>query len=1268
MAKQITLEEIRKLLEKGKPDTELLKTVNAMMGLIVFFAPLAVGLPPGTADLIVKVLEKREGLFKAGEILVEKLAKVGSGDEVDRYRRIEAAHLLITYSAFFDSVSKKIPDFWKKLALDENAQKYLAQESSGKQKTAMSAGALPPDLPHPLTTFASHLSELQSFYEAMNKTLVGYLEVLKIASIDATAKANEYEALKDSITTEALERYQAQYVELSTKFPEFHIFANFHFQTSVDERLRGFAEAAAAGGKEIDLGFQKLAEAISLLGREPASRTLTDLRKLYVRNSEKLISEKGVPGLTFPRRCDIFIPQAYRALRYRSEVRLDDEKAWKAIDVRQDLGLFLERCLESPASIDKPILILGAPGSGKSMLTHMIGSVLGRRFDTIRVELNKVNPDSRIHTQIKDFVSDETVGRQITWPELRDEFKAPPVVILDGFDELLQATGKIFAAYLEDCEQFQAENLTYDRPVRIIITSRMTLINRAHIPEDTIVIRLEEFDRRRRVEWAEVWNRHNRSYFSDPNRKTKPFDINTLHPEVGDLSKQPLLLLMLAIYDAHENRLATRSELNRTALYHSLIRDFVEREERRLKGFGNLPSEEQQDRIHKQMRRLGVAGLSMFNRRKRELKPSDVKDALAIFQLTYPTAEDGQSLTQAEQLFGSFFFVLKSERGHSEDIVYEFLHPTFGEFLAACAIAQELVESCEYVPQKPAARNDYVKKPDALPNTWFECLIHAPLFNEPVVLSMFREWLPQAAGEKFQLIVQQLRSIVSGQVAMLLDGGRFPDPFKVLPALGHAAIYSANLVTMAAVLEDNVLIFDEQEFQSYPDETRPWDRLTFLWRSWFSLRVLANVGAVFKARREGAKISIQKIDKTQYNNAQAIGLDRLYGAASGLGDQVLLGLSGYFLADSLKHSQPSLDEVDKYLEAEGYSLGVFSAFRRIPLDRGPDSYRKLMDIVRDRNVPHWETWVRAIWIVTANQDSIVNWAGIPMVRELHSKVDHLIAPLAHPDDAEQFYSQYDLRPVQLLFAKKSGGKERYRETYEKLKPEIAHSNWLAEEYVAMREAAEFFGDKQTIATLSEAIEKFALVGYVKKGTEDQGLVAASRRWLARFSAIARVTSRSYDIWLPAFPNRSLLGGSKSLYSSTVADSLVLMSKWVNSITFLKSKTEFPRLDNPYQRGFADFLRAVKERGGIDGPIRFLRTCADLPADVQIELLDLVRTLPQDKVASKSGLPLEFPLDRIGEITLDSLATARRVAKWLGDEKAAIEISRRLDEPVLSHQA
>src|SRR5262249_44831883 len=58
----------------------------------------------------------------------------------------------------------------------------------------------------------------------------------------------------------------------------------------------------------------------------------------------------------------------------------------------------------------------------------------------------------------------------------------PPLVILDGYDELPQASGQVFASYINDAERFQEGQAEQGRPVRIIITSRVTLIDKASIP------------------------------------------------------------------------------------------------------------------------------------------------------------------------------------------------------------------------------------------------------------------------------------------------------------------------------------------------------------------------------------------------------------------------------------------------------------------------------------------------------------------------------------------------------------------------------------------------------------------------------------------------------------------------------------------------------------------------------------------------------------------------------------------------------------------
>ena len=49
------------------------------------------------------------------------------------------------------------------------------------------------------------------------------------------------------------------------------------------------------------------------------------------------------------------------------------------------------------------------------------------------------------------------------------------------------------------------------RPVRIIVTSRITLIDKAIIPPGTTVMRLEPFNEPRRTEWITRWNACNAS-------------------------------------------------------------------------------------------------------------------------------------------------------------------------------------------------------------------------------------------------------------------------------------------------------------------------------------------------------------------------------------------------------------------------------------------------------------------------------------------------------------------------------------------------------------------------------------------------------------------------------------------------------------------------------------------------------------------------------------------------------------------------------------
>ena len=150
---------------------------------------------------------------------------------------------------------------------------------------------------------------------------------------------------------------------------------------------------------------------------------------------------------------------------------------------------------------------------------------------------------------------------------------SPPIVILDGYDELLQATGKLFTDYLDQVQRFQRDSLIQNRPVRVIVTSRITLIDKAIIPRGTTVVRLEPFDEPRRAEWIRRWNACNAAYFQQCG--VKPFTLPD-NERLAELAEQPLLLLMLAIFDSAGNALSGRPDLDRTLLYDALLRRFIE--------------------------------------------------------------------------------------------------------------------------------------------------------------------------------------------------------------------------------------------------------------------------------------------------------------------------------------------------------------------------------------------------------------------------------------------------------------------------------------------------------------------------------------------------------------------------------------------------------------------------------------------------------------------------------------------------------------------
>src|SRR2546423_1876628 len=109
------------------------------------------------------------------------------------------------------------------------------------------------------------------------------------------------------------------------------------------------------------------------------------------------------------------------------------------------------------------------------------------------------------------------------------------------------------------------------------------------------------------------------------------------------------------------------------------------------------------------------------------------------------------------------------------------------------------------------------------------------------------------------------------------------------------------------------------------DGTRAWDRLTYLWRSWFSFETLNGLAAIFTAEREGKKVRLEMKGTTPGNDR----LTRVRDVSQALADNITAGLSGFLLHDSFRDSETKLDDIHKKLEDEEIKLAIQLLTKRL---------------------------------------------------------------------------------------------------------------------------------------------------------------------------------------------------------------------------------------------------------------------------------------------------------------------------------------------------
>jgi len=990
MTRNFSFSEVKKYLENKSAATSILEGFSTFADVAIIFTPVIFG--PQFLPLL-EVLDVKDRLIEAGKKLLSFIESQTAPDYKEKMQQIDSAYVTLCLTAFVEAVREKLPSAEVKEVIKYFKENEHLSASDAQKDISERSKSVNIMFPNEVDSLEDVQKSLRGFYESTCKNLIEHFKkvITKLNSDEKTSKSKQIKKMigkiksiiggLDQVPEKALSIYTAQLVDLMSSFPDFSAYI----------QLREFASLRAAIKQSekiqlsYDVGLRALADLIKSISKtqkeDETEKICEDLKRYYKEGIEKpiagnsdIIGDELAGGVTtqeehgdlcFPSIVDAYISQAYKCLRYTGTTGLEKPKAWENVPTKENIGDFFVNYLSLPQSVEYPLIVLGLPGSGKSILTKILSAqLMDSAYTVVRIPLRDIDANNDIHVVISEQIEHD-INRPLRdgYAGFADHFVIDPLLIIfDGYDELLQVKGDIFNGYISKIHEFQKAQSGLGRPVRVMITSRVTLIDKVKIPKDSVIVNLEAFDQPRRNAWIKIWNTYNNDYFARNN--VKPFhlkDEKELSENVKELAEQPLLLLMLALFDSYGNALESMGDnMSRTHLYDELLRRICRREAKKLytKHTQGPVDAFVEKYVQGEMSRLGVVAIGMFNRNLLHINTKDLLSDL----LTYKVLNEwGEIPKEADNLIRSFFFVHKSitdnENESKKDYAYEFLHNTFGEFLAADFILNYLIREAGelFDAHKSKMQGNIVQKklydPNGLGDEWFINLMFNPLYSRPLVVEMIREHLPcvlkryEFAKNDFQ---SSLVELVEAQLKMFLEEKNLPivlrylDGFKdiKLPLIGHISTYTLNITILASLLSDNGFVFDERNYRtdtSQESETSPWDKLTNLWRTWFSSDNLTGLARIIRTNRtvvDDEKLSIITLNCPAKIDDVESGLNRIekqLSVANALSDQMTFALSGMQttrFTDITKKKSEEILPILKSVNQNLYARYIISQIRR----------------------------------------------------------------------------------------------------------------------------------------------------------------------------------------------------------------------------------------------------------------------------------------------------------------------------------------------------
>ncbi|WP_053734388.1 NACHT domain-containing NTPase [Nocardia sp. NRRL S-836] len=789
MAKTYSYADAVRLL--GKRESALVTALDRLAGFT-----LLGGAAGGVSELLGWFDAKTDFVRLSHELLVKAGEKRSGLSRYSRTERLHAAHTVIVVVALFEAFEQvELPFRFTELGLGKDEQRTLV----GLNNIFDGEGVLP----SAHRPYEQNLLALEQQYEGACRGILRLVRDRAVWALLSGEQRDRTERVLSTLHKAALTRYEELVRKLGAEYHE------LAFWLQADQNAH------------ISAGLTRLEEALTRtrVGAEPDERRRALANRYRAVLDRPIIDPGQVPaGLEIPITRHAYVDPDYQVVPMTQGAHPAELGFWCAPEQRSDLYQYLVGHLTSPKAVSHPLVVLGDPGSGKSLLTKVLAARLpASDFLTVRVELRSVAAEADLRRQIDQGLS-LALHEDVSFAAMaRAAGDALPVVLLDGFDELLQATGVSQTDFLHRVQTFQRDHADAGHPVAVVVTSRISVAGGMQIPLDTDVLRLAPFTDANVAAWLEVWNSSNEDYFR--HNEVLPLTAGAVIAH-HDLAEQPLLLLMLALYDAVGNALQRHHDsLGRIDLYEKLLRRFARREVDK----GNDVVAADDDPVEVELEKLSVVAFAMFQRGTKWVAGKAIdQDLTALLRAGVPQSTHGMRtpLSEGDRIVGRFFFVQCATATRDKHLLhtYEFLHATFGEFLVARFIWCVLSDLRE---RESSGRRITGAQPDD--SLLWGLLSFAPLTSSNPVI----EFLMEMAGadkhrDALKTLVQRLFALAQIPRARSLEAYQ---PVR-RPAPARYAIYSLNLVVLHVVLD--------QCCSSHDIGVPDWSKLTTFWKSQLS--------------------------------------------------------------------------------------------------------------------------------------------------------------------------------------------------------------------------------------------------------------------------------------------------------------------------------------------------------------------------------------------------------------------------------------------------